>query len=111
MPGFSFYRLPLNDQNLLEKWLVNIRRANIRLNEYSRVCSAHFEGGKKKDKNHVPTIFPWVKPASTRPPPKPRSDPPSYRKSRSFGITVDIHPDNPVSTCSRDLIKDTTQDK
>ena len=75
------------------------------------MCSEHFEGGKRKDKNHVPTIFPWVKSASSRPPPKPRADPPPYRKPRSFGITADIHPDNHVSTCSRDLTKDTTQDK
>ena len=111
MLHLSFYRLPLNDQNLLEKWLVNIRRANIRLNEYSRVCSEHFEGGKKKGKKHVPTVFPWSKSASSRPAPKPRADPPPSRKSRSFGVTADIHSENHVSTCSRDLVQDTTCDK
>ena len=103
--------VPLHDQNLLDKWLVNIGRSNIRLNKYSRVCSAHFEGGKKSDKNPVPTVFPWVKTACSRPPPKSRADPPPYRKSHPFGITVDLYPENHVSTFCRDLIKVTTQDK
>ena len=56
MPGLRFHRLPLHDENLLKKLLVNIRRENIHINEHSRVCSAHFEGGENKDKD-VPTIF------------------------------------------------------
>ena len=47
---------------------------NTDVNEHSRVCSAHFEGGKKW-KNAVPTIililFAWTKQASaTRAPHK-----------------------------------------
>ena len=77
------------------------------------MCSAHshFKGGKKNDKNAISTVFPWVKATSIRPPPKSRADPPPSRKSRSFGITADLHPDNHVRTCCRDLIKVTTQDK
>ena len=56
MSGLRFHRLPLHDENLLKKWLVNIRRENIHINEHSRVCSAHFVGGEKKDKD-VQTIF------------------------------------------------------
>ena len=48
--GISFYRLPLKDPNLLKQWLVKIQRGNIPLNEYSRVCSEHCEGGKKVGK-------------------------------------------------------------
>ena len=60
-PELSFYRLPLHDENLLKKWLVNIRRQNTSVNEHSRVCSAHFENGKKEGKDAVPTLFAWTK--------------------------------------------------
>ena len=53
--GLQFHRLPLHYENLLKVWLVNIRE-NIHINEHSRVCSVHFEDGKKKDKD-LPTIF------------------------------------------------------
>ena len=49
-PGISFYRLPLKDSDLLKQWLVKIRRENVPLNEYLRVWSEHFEGGKKVGK-------------------------------------------------------------
>ena len=70
MPELSFHRLPLHNENLLTKWLVNIRRVNTPVNEYSRVCSVHFEGGKKKGKDDVPTIFAWSNTITPRPPPK-----------------------------------------
>ena len=73
-PELSFYRLPLCDKNLLKKWLVNIRRQNTPVTEYSRVCSAHFENGKKEGKNAMPTIFAWTKKTVSRPPPKQRGD-------------------------------------
>ena len=110
-PGLSLYHLPLHDQNLLDKWLINIRRSNICLKEYSRVCGAYFEGGKKSNKNPVHTVFAWVKAIYSRPLSRSRANPPPYRKSRSFGITVDLHLENYVSTCCRDLIKVTIQDK
>ena len=112
MPKLSFYRLPLHDQNLLEKWLVNIRRANINVNSHSRVCSAHFEGEKKQGKDDVPTIFAWTKAVKSRPPPKQRSEPHvSTPRLHSIGITTNIQPDNHVSTCCKDLIIMTTADK
>ena len=94
--GLQFYRLPLHDENFLKIWLVNIRRANVHINEYSRVCSAHFEGGRKKD-NDVSTIFAWAKPVTQRAPPKVHYDPPP-KKSRSVGITVKIQPESHVGT-------------
>ena len=112
MPKLSFHRLPLQDQNLLEKWLVNIRRANINVNSYSRVCSAHFEGGKKHGKNDVPTVFAWTKAVNSRPPPKQRPEPVvSTPRFHSIGITTNIQPDNHVSTCCKDLIIMFTADK
>ena len=109
MPGLRFHRLPLHDENLLKKWLVNIRRKNIHINEHSRVCSAHFEGGEKKDKD-VPTIFAWTKPLTHRAPPKVCCDPPS-KKSHSVRIAVNIKPEHHVSTTCEDLIKLNTVDK
>ena len=70
MKGVSFHQLPLNNPQLLKQWVCKIRREHIRLNKYSRVCSVHFEDGKKKGPNDVPTIFSWT--PSTRAPPKPR---------------------------------------
>ena len=70
MSGLSFHRLPLHNENLLKKWLVNIKRVNTPVNEYSRVCSEHFEGGKKKGKDDIPTIFAWLKTTKARHAPK-----------------------------------------
>ena len=40
----SFYRLPLEDKELLQKWLVNLRRTRLPLRlDRSYVCSDHFE--------------------------------------------------------------------
>ena len=39
-----FYRLPLEDKELLQKWLVNLRRTRLPLRlDRSYVCSDHFE--------------------------------------------------------------------
>ena len=50
---------------------MNIRRENIRINEQSGVCSAHFEGGELKDED-IPNIYAWTKPVTHRAPPKVR---------------------------------------
>lgn len=111
-PELSFYRLPLQNENLLKKWLVNIRRQNTPVTEYSRVCSAHFENGKKEGKVSVQTIFAWTKKTATRPPPKQRGDPVvKTNKFCSIGISVHIHPENHVNTCTKDLISSTTEEK
>ena len=81
---------------------MNIRRENVHINEHSGVCSAHFEGHKKKDKD-VPTIFAWTKPVSHRAPSKVCCDPPT-KKSHSVGITVNIKPEHHVSTTCEDFI-------
>lgn len=111
-PELSFYRLPLHDENLLKKWLVNIRRENPPVNEHSRVCSTHFENGKKDGKNNVPTIFAWTKKKVSRPPPRQRGDPvATTSKFCSIGVSVHIHAENHVNTCTKDLIISTTDDK
>ena len=112
MPGLSFHRLPLHNENLLTKWLVNIRRVNTPVNEYSRICSEHFEGGRKKDKDDIPTIFAWSKTTTCRPPPKERDNPVGTSLTfHCIGVMADLHPENHVSTCSRDLAKLYTEDK
>lgn len=62
-PGISFHQLPLKDPELLKKWLIKIRRENTPITEHSRVCSAHFDGGKKKGKDDIPVVFACTKPA------------------------------------------------
>ena len=111
-PELSFYRLPLLDKKLLQRWLVNIRRVNANVNEHSRVCIAHFEGGKKQGKDAAPTIFAWTKQASaTRAPLKEHSTPVPVTTSHSIGITTYIPPENHVSTCTKELIIITTVDE
>ena len=70
-PGISFHHLPLKDPDLLKQWLIKIRRENTPINEYSRVCSEHFEGGKRKGRKDIPNIFAWTK-SGGWPPPKNR---------------------------------------
>ena len=112
MPGLSFHRLPLHNENLLTKWLVNIKRVNTPVNEYSCVCSEHFEGGKKKGKDDIPTIFAWSKTTKPRPAPKERENPVGTSLTHhSIGIMAKLHPENNVSTCTTDLAKLYTEDK
>ena len=91
LPDLLFYCLPLHDQNLLQRWIVNIRRENIRINEHSRVCSAPFEGGKKKGKDTVLTIFAWTKEIVFRPPPKQQDPIVPSRTFNSIGINHYIY--------------------
>ena len=112
IPGLSFHRVPLHNENLLTKWLVNIKRVNTPVNEYSRVCSEHFEGGKKKGKGDIPTIFAWSKTTKPRPAPKERENPAGTSLTHhSIGIMAKLHPENNVSTCTTDLAKLYTEDK
>ena len=67
-PGLSFYHLPLKDPVLLKLWLIRIRRENTPVNEYSRVCSTHFKGGRKNGKKDIPCVFAWTKKTSHLPP-------------------------------------------
>ena len=78
----------------------------------SSVCSVHFEGGKKLGKDDILTIFAWTKAVKVRPPQKEHIDPiVSTPRFHSIGITVNIHPDNHVRICCKDLIIMTTAEK
>ena len=52
----SFYRLLLSNHHLLKKWASNIGRKDLPLNNNTRVCSLHFQSGKNKYSNEVPTL-------------------------------------------------------
>lgn len=63
---YSFFRFPLEKQELLNKWLENINMLNWKPTETSRLCSSHFEASylrKVKGKywalkeNSIPTIL------------------------------------------------------
>ena len=69
-PGsdIRFYRLPLKKPKLLKIWLQRIRCESIPVNEYTRVCSAHFSGNPKRlGPNDIPSIFAWSKRITPRP--------------------------------------------
>ena len=65
-PNLSFYRIP-KDSKLQKKYVVVMRNKNLKLKlGNTRICSAHFEGGEKLSRNHLPSIFPWNKEHSKR---------------------------------------------
>ena len=87
----SWHRLPLENQELLSKWIANIRRTNTPINEHSRLCGDHFEAECFKKvpgssriglkTGSIPTKFCFVKEKQPRKPPKERT--PMQRKQKS----------------------------
>ena len=75
MPGLSFHYLPLHNENVLTKWLVNIKRVNTPANEYSRIYSEHFKEEKKRGKDDISMTFAWSKTTKPRPAPKEHDNP------------------------------------
>ena len=55
--NLSFYVFPQNEK-LRKVWLRKISRKGFKPTSGHRVCSEHFEGGKKTYMNNIPTIFP-----------------------------------------------------
>ena len=56
----SFYSLLHSNTMLLREWLVKMQVTQTRISEHSRICSVHFVGGKKTQKNKTPCVFPWT---------------------------------------------------
>ena len=75
-----FYSLPHSNPLLLREWLVKMQVTQTRISEHSRICSVHFVGGKKTQKNNTPCVFPWT---HRRKSPMLRPNPPSTVK-RTF---------------------------
>ena len=62
----SFYHVP-KDQSLRKKDARLIRNKTLKLeSSHTRICSEHFEGGKKSYSWQLPSIFPWSKPCKER---------------------------------------------
>ena len=62
----SFYRTP-KEKNIRRDYVRLLRNDSLKLeSESTRVCSAHWTGGKKLSKNHLPSVFPWTKKRNER---------------------------------------------
>ena len=93
----AFCRLPLDNHQLLSKWASNIRRKDLPLNKNTRICSLHFESGKNKSSDEVPTLKLPEPPHYTNPRqrklPKVRKSPvykKRVRKRKSISVGTDL---------------------
>ena len=60
-PYLHYYRIP-KDPDFRRKYVVLIRNETLKVNsESTRIFSAHFDGGEKLSRTHLPSIFPWTK--------------------------------------------------
>ena len=64
--GLTFYRIP--KQEIIRREYVRLlRNDNLKLkSESTRVFSAHWTGGKKLSRDHLPSIFSWSKKKTER---------------------------------------------
>ena len=95
----SWHRLPLDDPELLSKWLAKIRRTNTPVKEHSRICGDHFEAscfvrcpGSSRTNlrtGSVPTKFIFVQETSARKPPAERK-PIQERQSGSKSFVDEV---------------------
>ena len=76
--NISFHQLPLNDTDLLQQWAIKARLPQKLINRHSRICGAHFIGGKRSHANNVPQLFPWT-PSRRQPPSRTLNPSPSCR--------------------------------
>ena len=64
--GLQYYRIP-KDAFLRKEYKRLLRNETLKLtSDNTRICSTHFEGGKKRHRNQLPSIFPWSKPTVER---------------------------------------------
>ena len=64
--GLTFYRIP-KEKSIRREYVRLIWNENLKLESNStRICSAHWSGGKKLSRNHLPSIFPWSKEKTER---------------------------------------------
>ena len=59
--GLAFYRTP-KAKRIRREYVRLLRNDNLNLNSDStRICSLHWDGGEKRSRTHLPSIFPWSK--------------------------------------------------
>ena len=59
--GLTFYRIP-KKESIRREYIRLLRNDNLKSkSESTRVYSAHWTGGKKLSRDHLPSIFPWSK--------------------------------------------------
>ena len=59
--GLTFYRIP-KDESIRREYVRLLRNDNLKIeSDSTRVCSAHWTGGSKLSRTHLPWIFPWSK--------------------------------------------------
>lgn len=93
--NLSFHKLPLSKPKLLQVWLKRMKHFDT-VNEHTKICSAHFEGGVRKSFDDIPTVFPWT---IHRAPPKNRSDTTEKNDTlRSPNMTANSLPNTPLSS-------------
>ena len=64
--GLQYYRIP-KDSRLRTEYVRLIRNKTLKLNsDNTRICSEHFEGGRKMNPDNLPSIFPWTKAKESR---------------------------------------------
>ena len=103
----SWHRLPLENKELLSKWLTKIRRTNTSVNEHSRLCGDHFEADCFKKipgssrvnlkPGSIPTKFCFVQEKAPR-------KPPAERKSveRKQPLSYVNNPSDDMTECEID---------
>ena len=64
--GLSYYRIP-KEKKLQGQYKILIRKATLKIDaDNTCICGDHFEGGHKRSRLHLPSIFPWSKHVETR---------------------------------------------
>ncbi|XP_067045576.1 THAP domain-containing protein 11-like [Acropora muricata] len=64
--ALQYYRIP-KDSGLRTEYVRLIRNKTLKLNsDNTRICSEHFEGGRKMNPDNLLSIFPWTKAKGSR---------------------------------------------
>ena len=59
--GLHYYRIP-KDARIRKDYVRLLRNRTLKLDsDNTRICSEHFDGGKKINRKHLPSLFPWSK--------------------------------------------------
>ena len=60
-PELQYYRIP-KDSGLRKQYVHLIRNKTLKIDcDNTRICSEHFDGGKKTSRQQLPSLFPWTK--------------------------------------------------